>query len=590
MIVRMKKVTIAVLASTSTQTLEDLRGLGILHVKRSQTAPSDDIQALSHRIERVESAIDVLGSRGNLAGERETPHPPPGAEEVLEKETRRREIMERLGVISLERERLSPLGDFSLRDLQTLSQSGLTVKLYQCRPRQLKETPIPVPHAWVGSEGSIRYILAVDERDFDLPFEEMALPEKDLKALDREAAHLEKERSGIEEELGLATPTLPSLRKTALDLREELEFAQVVAGMGRHGEIQTLQGFCPAEEVRRIHGGARHKGWGLLVEDIPAEEEAPTLIRNPFWIRIIQPVYRFLGTLPGYGEFDVSFWFLASLSLFFAMLVGDGGYGVFFFLVTFLLRRRFSNGPVELFVLFYVFSTATILWGLLSGTWFGIEAFSRSPLLRWAIIPSLYSYADNQEFMIRLCFTLGVLHLTIAHLVKGTRKIRSLSVLSELGWIAILWGLFFLADYLVLGKPMPALTPYLLLSGVFLAAVFSNPRKSLLRSALAGFADLPLRIINSFSDLVSYIRLFAVGYATLVVATSFNQMAAGIGWEFSWGIPAFLIALLGHGMNLLLALMAVIVHGVRLNMLEFSSHLGMGWTGYRYDPFRRRGS
>jgi V/A-type H+/Na+-transporting ATPase subunit I len=406
--------------------------------------------------------------------------------------------------------------------------------------------------------------------------------------LDREAAHLEKERSGIEEELGLATATLPSLRRTALDLREELEFAQVVAGMGRHGEIQTLQGFCPAGEVRRIHAGARHKGWGLLVEDVPTEEEAPTLIRNPFWIRIIQPVYRFLGTLPGYGEFDVSFWFLASLSLFFAMLVGDGGYGVFFFLVTFLLRRRFSNAPVEVFVLFYVFSTATILWGLLSGTWFGIEAFSRSPLLRWAIVPSLYSYADNQEFMIRLCFTLGVLHLTIAHLVKGTRKIRSLGVLSEVGWIAILWGLFFLADYLVLGKPMPAFTPYLLLSGVFLAAVFSNPRKGLLRSSLSGFADLPLRIINSFSDLVSYIRLFAVGYATLVVATSFNQMAAGIGWDFSWGIPAFFIALLGHGMNLLLALMAVIVHGVRLNMLEFSSHLGMGWTGYRYDPFRRR--
>ncbi len=97
---------------------------------------------------------------------------------------------------------------------------------------------------------------------------------------------------------------------------------------------------------------------------------------------------------------------------------------------------------------------------------------------------------------------------------------------------------------------------------------------------------MPLAIVRAFSDLVSYIRLFAVGYATLVVAVSFNTMAldlkdSGIAGFFA----AVLVVVLGHGMNLALASMGVLVHGIRLNMLEFSSHLGMEWSGTRYRPF-----
>jgi V/A-type H+-transporting ATPase subunit I len=205
------------------------------------------------------------------------------------------------------------------------------------------------------------------------------------------------------------------------------------------------------------------------------------------------------------------------------------------------------------------------------------------------ILPNLDSYSDNQNFMLQLCFTLGAVHLTIAHLTRGLRMIKTVRILSELGWIFILWYLYFLANYFVLRKPLPDFSTTLLLPGIVLVGLFSNPQRNFIKSSLMGFAELPLKMISSFSDLVSYLRLFAVGYATLVIAVSFNQMAFSLeGNPLLKGIGAALILLLGHTLNILLAAMAVLVHGVRLNMLEFSSHLGMGWTGRRYRPFKKR--
>ena len=119
-----------------------------------------------------------------------------------------------------------------------------------------------------------------------------------------------------------------------------------------------------------------------------------------------------------------------------------------------------------------------------------------------------------------------------------------------------------------------------------MAGIFSGRGKGFLRSALLGVADLPFSVLRSFSDMVSYIRLFAVGYATVVVAVSFNAMAASLA-SSSWAgvVGAVGILLVGHSLNMLLALMAVMVHGIRLNVLEFSTHLEMGWTGIPYRPF-----
>jgi V/A-type H+-transporting ATPase subunit I len=204
------------------------------------------------------------------------------------------------------------------------------------------------------------------------------------------------------------------------------------------------------------------------------------------------------------------------------------------------------------------------------------------------VIEQINSFAENNTlFMMYLCFLIGIIHLSIAHVLNAVKMINSLKVLAEVGWIALLWTLFFVAGNLVLAKPFPFFTPYLFILGLLLTLVFSNFQKNVFKGIGTTMGDLPLSIISSFSDIVSYLRLFAVGYASVTVAASFNGMAleGGIHSILS-GIIAALILFLGHSLNIVLGILAVVVHGIRLNMLEFSGQLNMQWSGRNYQPFK----
>jgi len=180
--------------------------------------------------------------------------------------------------------------------------------------------------------------------------------------------------------------------------------------------------------------------------------------------------------------------------------------------------------------------------------------------------------------MMKLTFTIGIIHLTVARLLAASKKLPSPTAVADVGWVLILWCVYFVANQLVLSEPMPGFAMYLLYGGVALVGLFANFQKNIIKGLLLSLGNLPLDIISSFSDIVSYIRLFAVGIATVTVAASFNDMAGGI--------AAPLVLVLGHGLNIILAMMSVLVHGVRLNMLEFSGHLGQEWSGKEYKPFK----
>jgi V/A-type H+-transporting ATPase subunit I len=295
-----------------------------------------------------------------------------------------------------------------------------------------------------------------------------------------------------------------------------------------------------------------------------------------------------MGLLPGYAEQDVSLVFLAFFSIFYAMLVGDAGYGLIILFITLFFSRKNKKAPRETFYLLYFLSFMTILWGLFSGTWFGSEKISQLPVLRLFIIDNLYSFSDvNQQFLMQLTFVIGVVHLSLARLLAAVQKMKSMTAIAELGWILILWAVYFLANFLVIGYALPNFFGLLFISGFLLVAVFSNFQKNIFKGIAITMSNLPLQIISSFSDVVSYIRLFAVGLATVIVADSFNQMALGAGINsIISGFISVLVLLFGHALNITLSMMSVLVHGVRLNMLEFSGHIGMQWTGKKYNPFK----
>jgi V/A-type H+-transporting ATPase subunit I len=367
-----------------------------------------------------------------------------------------------------------------------------------------------------------------------------------------------------------------------------IEFERARAGMGIEQSLAYLKGYVPVGKVEKLKSTAAEQGWALLIEEPGEDDQVPTLIKNPPWIRIIKPVFDFLGTVPGYREFDTSFWFLLAFSIFFAMLIGDAGYGIFFLVLTLLARIKMRKAPAAPFFLMLVLSFSTIVWGALTGTWFGSVYFAQSRFLSWMVIPSISSFGADPDFIMLICFVIGAVHLSIARIISFFKNLPKLKAFAELGWLTLVWGMFFLVRYYVLQKPLNYIGLWLLAGGLFLVVLFAEQKGSFLKGLAMGLANLPLKLLDSisaFSDIISYVRLFAVGLATVKVAESFNEMALDIGLGLPAGLAAALILFCGHLLNIAMGALSVIVHGVRLNMLEFSSHLGMEWTGVSYKPF-----
>jgi len=413
------------------------------------------------------------------------------------------------------------------------------------------------------------------------------VPPEDYTLLTEKLATYQKELAAAEKILGELAKEKQQLDSFIRQLVKRRKFWEVFYGMNDQGKFALLQGYCPVPEVERLVSFVKQQGFGYLIEQPDNQEETPTYIKNPRWISIVNPVFRLMNTLPGYQEFDISLVFLAFFSVFFAMLIGDAGYGFIFLGITCLAKLKLKKMPGQLVALLCLLSITTIIWGTITGTWFGCEQIGKIPFLNQLVIREIDSFIDsNQDFMIYFCFLIGIIQLSIAHLMRFFRLINSLRALSQLGWLGIMWGLFFLASALIVNKPFPPFAGYLFVGGIVLALLFTNPQKNIFKGILSSLADLPLTVISSFSDIVSYLRLFAVGYASVTIASSFNGMAASVGFgHILSGFIAAAILFMGHALNITLGLMAVIVHGIRLNMLEFAGHLNMQWSGKKYQPF-----
>ena len=281
---------------------------------------------------------------------------------------------------------------------------------------------------------------------------------------------------------------------------------------------------------------------------------------------MIDPVLNLLGLTPGYRELDVSMLFLIFFSIFFGILIGDAGYGLVYILITILIALWFNkkmklDAEMKTIVsLFSLLGSCAIVWGLLTGTFFGQGWLT-------PLVPQL----NNPNVMGTFCFFLGALHLSIAHSWRAFLKFPSLTALADVGYICILWTAFFLARTLILGDAFPSFGLWLVAAGVILVILFTNPKAhSIFRGIGEGLGTIALSFMNNITDVISYIRLFAVSLAGLAVAETTNYLASGFGSGVVALAAGVVILLFGHSLNIILGLMSVLVHGVRLNVLEFS--------------------
>lgn len=611
MIVPMKKITFFTQDKDIEYILHGLRKLSLLHIKHIKPPQAEGITSLEQRLSYIERALSSLkditspttlkttshyqrfsleGDFVNLTSNENINHLACSEIVYLAKEAvhllQERDILRReLKEEEREKEIFDAWGVCE-NDLEVLKQKGIYISIYKADLKEINKLDRDKVYILKKRGKTAVFAYISYKKEETLNFERIKLSLKGLPHFARRIPSLKRR----EEEINSLLQSLNSYReifeKTKIFLLKRLEFFRARFGIGEEGRIVYFCGFAPAEKIEVFKKFAQKYHLGYIIEDPTPEDDVPTLIKNPRPLRMIEPIFKFMGTLPGYWEYDVSFWFLFFLSLFFALLIGDAGYGLLFLIITLILRRK-TKVPEEIFLLFSTFSITTIIWGIISGNYFGLEKIARLPFLNILVVERLNSFIDsNQNFIMLLCFLIGAVHLSIAHFMVAASRRNSLKALSQIGWVGVLWGLFFLARNLVLGEAFSQIALKIFLGGIFLIIFFSHPEKGIIKGALSTLGDIPLKIISSFSDIVSYLRLFAVGYASLIVANSFNNMAASLGFSsFVSGLGSSIILFLGHSLNIVLGFMAVIVHGVRLNMLEFSSHLDMQWSGKEYKPF-----
>ena len=376
-------------------------------------------------------------------------------------------------------------------------------------------------------------------------------------------------------------------------LADKIAFESAKELVGEQGELAFVSGWIPVTRRDVFLAAVRGNCWGALLREPADGEIPPTLIEPPKLFRPVTALFSGLGIAPAYTESDVSVPFFCYFTIFFAMLVGDGGYGALILALTifgwFKTRNQRTLVAKSWLTLLTVFSSATVLWGLLSNTWFGagIPWCADWPTVKWLADPSYKN-------MMLLCFTIGVSHLMIARIWTGITIINDRRCLAQFGWAGVVLFMYLVTNSIVgifSGIPTWAFWMF----GVSLVLVFGFTLKGdELKTRGVELGMLPLNIMSALGDVISYVRLFAVGLASVKVAENFNDMALSIFncTDMVWlkpvtAIGMILVLLIGHGLNFAMAGLSILVHAVRLNTLEFSNHKGVTWAGYAFSPFRK---
>ncbi len=639
MIEPMKKVSVVLLNKEKEEALKALRKIGLVHLEKIDGA-SEKLTAFKEYSNNAMLTEAILGEI-KLPKQKKGSEPKLSDEkvislcaEVVAKSERKKQLMEEISADTTELDRFAAWGEVSNEDLDFLTEKGIALKLYEINAEKYSLIDPDIETILVNNDKkTVRFLIvnAGEGRPEKLLPEafEVPLPRISTKLLQEEILKDEKELDQIQAFYTENAKYVPAISAFKKALESDIEFENVNSGMGcekegTENDLAWISGYVPTADLEDFKRCCSANEWALAYAD-PEDEDAevPTKLKNNKFVSLIYPLTDFLGTVPGYHEFDISGWFLLFFTIFFAMIFGDGGYGALVAVVILflMLKTKLSGKKVPAaFGLFLLVSLATVVWGAVTCTWFGIPSDMLPEWLTGLSIPYISgAYADklwnvpwisdssigltkDQNLQI-FCFSLALIQLCVAHLKAGVRNIKEkkgLKVLGDLGSLLQLVGMFWVVLAMVVnGQVFPMLgyignvpVGYIEVSliavGFAMSFVFANYEGSIGASVLESCKNIIsvlLGVVNVFSDIVSYIRLWAVGLAGAAISETVNTLAGPILGHAILFIAAIVLLVFGHGLNMILNVLSVIVHGVRLNTLEFCTHVGMSWSGVKYQPF-----
>jgi V/A-type H+-transporting ATPase subunit I len=402
-----------------------------------------------------------------------------------------------------------------------------------------------------------------------MPVERTLIGEKSLSALVEHLDEIDHDLDEEQAERESLTRWIDPIERRIADIEARASRERAALWTLDSQPVFALQGWTPASEIPQIETYARGRGMVFQADDPTPEESPPTLLENDPRLKVGEGLVSFYMT-PGYRLWDPSKVVLFSFTLFFAMILSDAGYGLVLALGLLVFRKRLRGTPGgrRFRVLLMLLASSTIVWGVLVGSYFGLPPKEGGYLARFQILD-----LNDMPTMMMLSILIGAAHVILANAMDAWRRRPSLSALAPVGWIAVVVGALCLAY----GKSKgvyPGLTSAGtagLIAGFVLIFLFAGADAKTLGSRVAtGFISMA-KLTNAFGDILSYLRLFALGLASASLAMAFNDLARDAQQNMGgFGIlVAIIIIVVGHSLNFVLALVSGFVHGLRLNLIEF---------------------
>ena len=596
-IVPLKKVSIVGLAREKTQVLGELQRLGCLHLvplRPPSTTPEKDA---TERPEECLQAIKHLRASGRRR--RQVVKDPDFdvdavVQQVLENRQQVRETIDRRDMLARRIKDREPWGEFEFADPGDLAGQYLWFYTLPLGKRDALNR-LDLPWQIVHEDNLSAYVIVISPTEPPpsvLPVPRTHTGSESLRTLRRQLEEAEIELDSLYAGRDALTRWIYLLEQNIARAEDAaaLRYAEQLSLDSDH--VFATQGWVPERDVDALRDYAGKKGLGLIVADPGAEDSPPTLLDNPEQVAGGSDLVSFYQT-PAYAAWDPSVIVLFSFSLFFAMILGDAGYGLVLSGVLGIMWRRMGASALgqRLRSLFAIITGLSIAYGVLAGSYFGVAPESASLFGRLQVLR-----LDDFDTMIRLSVIIGAAHVALANAMRATRRRRWRDRVEPLAWIVVIAGslVLWLFGYGEQGTAVGRVTSTVLMAGGALAIVWfggDRPVQKPLDALFRLFAGL-LSLTNAtkvFGDVLSYLRLFALGLASASLALTFNQISSDVAAAAPGAglLLQILILLLGHTLNLALAVISGVVHGLRLNFIEFFTW-GMDEEGHPFRPFYKR--
>ena len=610
MITKMTKYSFVLLTGEKEGFLEQLQELGVVDISRSVKPIDSDSSVMFHKAERAKKVLEFLESIDyskdadaeaiakatvNIEGD-----PVDYVEECRAKLT---ELRTSLAQAEKQFQARVPWGEYDKKALDGLKDLGYAVRYYSVDAKKFDESwgglyPLQV----VSRDGKKVWFVTVSPvgEAYSFPVQETSAPEGTSAEAAAEIARINAEIAACKAGLLNAQDYIPAIKEACNSELVELDrYLAREAGQGAAEDMITVfTGFSPAENDIVLTEAFDKMGILYIKEEAVQEDNPPIKLKNNWFTRQFECFTEMYG-MPVYSEFDPTPILAPFYLLFFAMCLGDAGYGIVLLLFGLMLNKGWLKvGMFDgLGNIIAILGAGTMVVGTVLGTFFGIGMFDAAWVPEW--LKSIMIVGDVDvpgvgvlNIQMLLAMGIGIFHICVAMTVKAicyTKRFGWKENIATWGWLILIVG-GVLTGLLALGKLISpeAIKWALIIIGAVSALaiyIFNTPGRNPLVNVGAGLWDTYNMATGILGDVLSYLRLFALGLAGGMLGQAFNNLALSVKGDavMTW-VPFVLILIVGHVINILLSSLGAFVHPMRLTFMEYFKNAGYEGKGSSYNP------